>query len=103
MGDRIFELLLDCPFQGPGAIKRVESDFREFIQSGLGHTERQITRGQAFLKTKQLNPCNRSQMGLSKRMKNDNLVDPVDEFGPEMSPDLKHHGLANLVQIGFGG
>jgi hypothetical protein len=55
MGDWIFELLLDGPLQRTRAIQRIESNFRKFIQSGLGHAERQITRSEALLKTEQLN------------------------------------------------
>ena len=36
-------------------------------------------------------------------MEDNDLVDPVDEFGPEMGSDLEHDRLANLIKIGLGG
>ena len=82
---RIFDLLLDRPLQRPRAIHRIEARLRDLLQRLVVDTSSVISiLARRFSRMLQLDLGDGADVLLVERMEHHDLVDAVDELGPEM-------------------
>jgi len=79
---RIFDLLLDRTLERPRTVNRIEARLRDFHQRRLAHGEHHVLRREP-LSTVATGFWAIARMSLVERMEHDDLVDTVDELGPE--------------------
>ncbi|MNC88933.1 hypothetical protein D3C83_48100 [compost metagenome] len=100
LGERVFDLRLDRPFQRPRAVDRIEPCCRDFLERGVAHLEPHLERCQPLLEKAHLNACDRLDVLLVERVEYHDFVDAIDEFGTELRLDLgQHRELDHLVVI----
>src|SRR5687767_12490494 len=76
LGEWVFQLLLNRPFQRPRAIHRIESRLREAIDRGLIERQLDIALAQTTAQISQLNVDDRTQLLPAERMEHDQVVYP---------------------------
>ena len=92
-------MLLDCALQGPRAELRIVSFLGEKTPCAGIQFQRQVLLRKPLLQTRELDVHNRVQLLLGKAVKDDNIVNAVEELGPEEAAQFDFHALLhfNLV------
>ena len=100
LGQRVFDLRLDRPFERSGTIDRVKTGRGDFCQSALVNVQPHFQLRQPSFQMPKLNLRNRFDVFFIKRMEDHHFVNPVDEFRPEVCFHLAHHRqLDELIVI----
>src|SRR5690348_13103551 len=81
---RILELLLNRTLERPRAVHRIEADIAEQIQRLVAERQLQLPLRKPFREVVGLDPRDLPDLRLVERAEHDDLVEPVDELGPEM-------------------
>ena len=96
-GQRVLHLALDNALQGPGAERRIVPLFGQQLLRRAGQLDLHVPFRQQTLQIPYLDLDNLLQMFLRQRVKDDDLVDAVQELGPELLPQGGHHQLPALL------
>src|SRR5215472_8486318 len=91
LGERVLQIALDHALQRTRAIGGVPTLDREPIACGGIERERDLALFEEPRETGELDFYNPAHLALLQTMEQDNLIDTVEEFGPEMRPHHPHH------------
>src|SRR5262245_2895927 len=80
---RVLDEALDCALQRAGAVGRVPAGLGEVLLGGVGQLEAQAALGEAVAEPRQLELHDLADLLPRQRLELDDLVDPVEELGPE--------------------
>jgi len=87
---RVFQPMLDGPFQRSGAVDRVEAGCAEQVERGIGDLKTDVAIGQAAFQVADLDAGDLADLFAVQWVEHDDFVDSVDEFGPELLADDFH-------------
>src|SRR5438874_7567557 len=91
---RILDLLLDGPLQRSGAIHRIEAGLPEAVAGGIVEHQVHVALGQALAEVEELDVDDGADLLRAEGMEDYDVVDAVDELGPEaLLHDLHHRAL----------
>src|SRR5204863_8511115 len=82
--ERILDALLDRALERPRAVDRVETGLCELREGAVGDFEPHLELRQPLLEVTQLDLRDVPDVLLVQRVEHDDLVDAVDELGPEL-------------------
>src|SRR5262245_22013115 len=97
---RILDELLDGPAQRTGAVGRIEPLLHEELQGGRGWLELDALVGQLCVDAADHEPDDAGDVVLAQAVEDDDVVDAVDELGPEGALQLVQHPLLHLLVAG---
>ena len=102
-GQRVLQMLLDHPFQRACAISGLVAAFGQPF-AGIGRQiEHDLALLEQFGQPHHLDIDNRPHFIALQAMEQDDFVDAVEEFGPEMGFDKAHHIVPHrLAVLAFG-
>ena len=100
---RVFDLLLDRPFEWPRTVHRIKAGLSEPLPGSFGQDYGHFTFREPRMQITELNIDDRANVFLTQRMEYDHIVDPVNEFRPEMARDDFHHRGFHRIVILFAG
>ena len=87
--ERILEALLNGTLQWTCPVDRIESGLGEQRHRGIRYVEGKVLVGEAPGEPLELNPRNRLDLGSIEGVEHHDLVDSIDELGPEMPPSRR--------------
>src|SRR5690606_27481335 len=90
------------PFERPRAKDGIVTLFGQELLGFWRQFQRQPAVGQQTIQTLQLNVDNSHDVFLRQAVEDDDLVQPVQEFGPEEVIQLGHDRTANGVRVATG-
>src|SRR5213082_1900027 len=91
---RILDLLLDGPLERSGAIHGIEAGLSEAVAGGIIEHQVHVALGQALAEVQELDVDDRTDLLRAEGMEDHDVVDAVDELGPEaLLHDLHHRAL----------
>src|SRR5882672_11214374 len=94
LGERILDALLDRALERARAVHRVIAGLAQVIAGRVVEHEFDVTFGQALAQVSELDVDDDPDLVRAERMEDDNVVEPVDELGPEvLLHDFEHGGL----------
>src|SRR5882762_5222995 len=96
----VLDLRLNRPLQGPRAIHRIEARFADLVARVIVQPQSDVALRQSLPQASQLDIDDGPNLLTSEGMKHHDLIDPVDEFRPEM---LGHHLHDRLFHLGIVG
>src|SRR3989338_3678942 len=82
-GDRILNRFLDDPFEGARPVRGIETGFRQPALGLAGQFERDVPVFQTFFESAELYVNNLADVLFLQTIKDDDLIDTVEEFLPE--------------------
>src|SRR5919202_7085747 len=94
---RLDQVLLDGPLERPRAVHRVEALASHQLFGRVGELEPHLALGQPLAQPAQLDLDDALDLLQAQRVEDDDLVDAVDQLGPEVRPHGVHDPLADLV------
>src|SRR6266850_1762597 len=94
--ERIFDALLDGALQGPRTVYRVVTRFAQVVARGIVEHEVDVALGEALSQVSQLDINDRTDLIRAERVEHDDVVEPVDEFWPEILLHDFEHGRLHL-------
>src|SRR5436853_5511722 len=97
-------LLLDGAAKRTGPVDRVVAALGQMLLGAVGEVERQVPVGQASLEPRELEVDDLAHVGARQRVEDDDVVDAVQELGPEVLAERVQDALAHgLVSAGVAG
>src|SRR5690606_8217555 len=96
LGQSVADRRLDEPAQRSGPVDRVVAVAREPTARRCCHLQDQPALGQAPLEGRQLYIYNGGKLVERQRAEDHNVVEPVEEFGLELGPYDRQHGVTAL-------
>ena len=106
-GQRILDEPLDRPLERARPEGGIRAFLHDQLSGGRGQVDRQVLLGQPAIQPAQEQLDDLFEIGLRQRVEDDDLVDPVQELGPELGPerigDLALHRLVGAVVLTASG
>ena len=99
LSQRVLYLLLNRPSQRSCAVDRIESGRSKPVARGLRQVDAHVTIGETIVQVSKLNIDNAPNVFPAQRMKYDDVVNTIDEFGSKMCPDHVHNSRLHLIVL----
>ncbi len=88
--ERILDLRLDGALQRPRAVHGIEARLADAVARGIVQPQLNVALGQPLPQPSQLDVDDGADLLAAERMEHHDLIDPIDELGPEMLGDHLH-------------